>query len=128
LKSTALGAAGLSLMGSHTLPALAQNKGPAQLQTQQINDSMSIISGSGCNVLAKKAANGDLIVVDGGLAAHGQQLRDHIQNSMGSDSFHTLVNTHWHPQQTGLNEVLGNRNTTIFAHENTRLWLGVDIK
>lgn len=128
LKTATLGTAGLGLIGSHTMPVLAQEGGPAELQTEQVSDSLSIISGSGCNVLVKKAGNGDLLVVDGGLAEHGRQLRNHIRETMDSRRFHTLVNTHWHPSQTGLNEVLGNRSTTIFAHENIRLWLGAEIK
>jgi glyoxylase-like metal-dependent hydrolase (beta-lactamase superfamily II) len=40
---------------------------------------------------------------------------------------HTLFNTHWHPEQTGLNEQLGLAGKTIIAHENTRLWLTTDV-
>ena len=39
----------------------------------------------------------------------------------------TLFNTHWHPEQTGLNEALGKAGKTIISHENTRLWLSTDI-
>jgi glyoxylase-like metal-dependent hydrolase (beta-lactamase superfamily II) len=39
----------------------------------------------------------------------------------------TLFNTHWHPEQTGSNEVLGTAGATIIAHENTRLWLTTDV-
>ena len=41
---------------------------------------------------------------------------------------HTLFNTHWHPEQTGLNETLGKSGATIIAQENTRLWLTTDVK
>ena len=37
---------------------------------------------------------------------------------------HTLINTHWHPEQTGSNERLGKAGARIIAHENTKLWLG----
>ena len=46
----------------------------------------------------------------------------------GGGRVHTLFNTHWHPEQTGLNERLGAAGTTIIAHENTRLWLTTDVK
>ena len=39
----------------------------------------------------------------------------------------TLFNTHWHPEQTGLNETIGKAGKTIIAHENTRLWLSTDV-
>jgi glyoxylase-like metal-dependent hydrolase (beta-lactamase superfamily II) len=45
----------------------------------------------------------------------------------GGNQVQTLFNTHWHPEQTGLNEPLGKAGKTIIAHENTRLWLSTDI-
>ena len=45
----------------------------------------------------------------------------------GGRQVHTLFNTHWHPEQTGLNERLGKAGKTIIAHENTRLWLTTDV-
>jgi cyclase len=40
---------------------------------------------------------------------------------------HTLFNTHWHPEQTGSNEVIGKAGKTIIAQENTKLWLTTDV-
>jgi glyoxylase-like metal-dependent hydrolase (beta-lactamase superfamily II) len=45
----------------------------------------------------------------------------------GGGQVQTLFNTHWHPEQTGLNEALGKAGKTIIAHENTRLWLSTDV-
>jgi cyclase len=45
----------------------------------------------------------------------------------GSGPVHTLFNTHWHPEQTGLNEQIGKAGRTIIAQENTRLWLTTDV-
>jgi cyclase len=36
----------------------------------------------------------------------------------------TLINTHWHPEQTGSNEAVGKAGGTIIAHEVSRLALG----
>ena len=79
-------------------------------------------------MLVKKAGNGELLVVDGGLRDKARDLRRAIERNMDSRKFATLLNTHWHPQQTGLNEELGNRKTRIFAHENTRQWESVSVK
>jgi glyoxylase-like metal-dependent hydrolase (beta-lactamase superfamily II) len=38
-----------------------------------------------------------------------------------------LINTHWHPEQVGLNEVVGRAGGVIFAHENTRMCLASTI-
>lgn len=125
IKLALLSGSGLALGSSASRIVLAQE--PA-LQVQTFNASTALFSGTGSNVLAKKAANGDLLVVDGGLRQHARTLRRNIERSLDSKRFATLVNTHWHPEQTGLNEELGNRRTRIFAHENTRQWLGTRIQ
>lgn len=100
----------------------------AELSVQSLNANTALILGGAGNVLVSKAANGDLLVVDGGHKSGARELRSTIEQTMNSKKITTLVNTHWHPEQTGLNELLGNRNTRIFAHENTRQWLSTPIK
>jgi glyoxylase-like metal-dependent hydrolase (beta-lactamase superfamily II) len=41
----------------------------------------------------------------------------------GSDRVERLINTHWHPEQTGANEFVGRQGGVIFAHEKTRMYL-----
>ena len=100
----------------------------AGLKVQTLQNNVALISGGACNVLVSKATNGELLVVDGGLKAGAKELRSTIEKAMGNGKISTLVNTHWHPEQTGLNELLGNKNTRIFAHENTRQWLSTSVK
>ncbi len=106
------------------LPARAQSAG---ITVQAINPDLALIAGNGGNVLVRKASNGELLAVDGGQSANAASLFDSIRNTLGSDRITTLINTHWHHEQTGLNEVLGERGIRIFAHENTRQWLGTRI-
>jgi glyoxylase-like metal-dependent hydrolase (beta-lactamase superfamily II) len=125
----ALGISGLTMpllpvLGSIALPVQAQS---GNLSAASLGNNLNLISGAGSNVLVKKAGNGELIVVDGGLKTHARDLRNFIRNQMDSRRFHTLINTHWHEEQTGLNELLAG-DVRIFAHENTRLWLSTDIK
>ena len=122
--STLAGSA-VALPTSLLTASLAQAQ---SLQVQTLNASTALISGGAGNVLVNKAANGELLVVDGGHRDTGRELRRVIEDAMDSRRITTLVNTHWHPEQTGLNELLGNRNTRIFAHENTRQWLSTPIK
>lgn len=98
------------------------------LDISPLTDSLFMISGAGSNVLVKKAAGGELLVVDGGLEANREALLDSIAEVTGSRNITTLMNTHWHREQTGLNRVLGEAGVRIFAQENTRLWLGVEIE
>jgi glyoxylase-like metal-dependent hydrolase (beta-lactamase superfamily II) len=76
------------------------------------------------NALAVAAGDG-IALVDGGSAAASSTLLDMVAALPGR--VHTLFNTHWHPEQTGSNEALGEAGATIVAQENTRLWLTTDV-
>jgi glyoxylase-like metal-dependent hydrolase (beta-lactamase superfamily II) len=63
------------------------------------------------------------LLFDGGTREHSKALLKLAPAAVGAKKIHTLVNTHWHPEQTGSNEALGKQGASIVAHENTRLWL-----
>jgi len=68
-----------------------------------------------------------VLLVDGASAAGSDALMRAVAGLPGAGPVRTLFNTHWHPEQTGSNELLGKAGATIIAHENTRLWLTEDI-
>jgi glyoxylase-like metal-dependent hydrolase (beta-lactamase superfamily II) len=73
-------------------------------------------------VLAFGAAQ-DALLFDGGTRAQSKALLKLAPQAVGAKRIGTLVNTHWHPEQTGSNETLGRQGARIIAQENTRLWL-----
>jgi glyoxylase-like metal-dependent hydrolase (beta-lactamase superfamily II) len=82
-----------------------------------------VFQGAGCNVIAMPGDDGALMI-DGGLAANADALLGAVRDATGNDRIHTLINTHWHPEQTGANEAVGRAGGVIFAHEKTRMYLG----
>jgi cyclase len=84
---------------------------------------LTLLQGAGCNVLALPGDDGALMV-DGGLAANADALLSAVYAATGNDRIHTLINTHWHPEQTGANETVGRSGGVIFAHEKTQIYLG----
>ena len=78
------------------------------------------------NIVAQTSAGG-VVLVDGGSAKASDAVMKMLGGLPGGGQVQTLFNTHWHPEQTGLNEALGKAGKTIIAHENTRLWLSTDI-
>ncbi|HEU4618711.1 MAG TPA: MBL fold metallo-hydrolase [Gammaproteobacteria bacterium] len=91
-----------------------------------LGDGFRVIAAGETNVLAVSTGDG-LALVDGGSAAQSAALLRRIAEAAGTNEVRALFNTHWHPEQTGSNEVLGKAGTTIVAHENTRLWLTTDV-
>jgi cyclase len=94
---------------------------------QQDVGGLALFSGAGCNVVALPGKDGALLV-DGGQAVNASLLLKAVHGRLGSRRIHTLVNTHWHPDQTGLNEAAGKDGAAIIAHEVTRLYVGRKVR
>jgi glyoxylase-like metal-dependent hydrolase (beta-lactamase superfamily II) len=118
LNAAALSSAGLVLAPQSLLAREARPK----LAAQSLGDNLALITGGGANVVAFGSPEGAMLF-DGGTRANANALLKLALSSVGAKKAHTLVNTHWHPEQTGLNETLGRQRARILAHENTRLWL-----
>ena len=84
--------------------------------------SLKLFQGAGCNVIAMRGDDGALMI-DGGLQANADALLRAVKDATGTSRIHTLIDTHWHPEQTGANEAVGRGGGVIIAHENTRMYL-----
>jgi glyoxylase-like metal-dependent hydrolase (beta-lactamase superfamily II) len=82
----------------------------------------TLFQGAGCNVVALAGADGALMV-DGGRAANADALIAAVREATKTTRIHTLINTHWHPDQVGANEAVGRAGGVIFAHEKTKMML-----
>lgn len=120
LNAAAASSAG-ALLAASPLELLAKD-GKAALAAQDLGGGFALLTGAGANVLAMASPEGALLV-DGGAHAHAKALVKLATQTVGAKQVHTLINTHWHPEQTGANETLGKAGARIIAHENTRLWL-----
>lgn len=118
--SRALGAA--SLGSALSLAAAAQQ--PAAEITRLDLGYAWVLQGAGGNVVTIPGMNEDgCLLIDGGLAANSDALLAAVFDITGQSRVHTLINTHWHPEQTGSNERVGMEGAVIIAHENTRMTL-----
>ena len=124
----AVGAAGV-LLGASVRPeaAAAPQVAAGSAGTQQLADNLFLIQLPGeANVVAQTGAGG-VLLIDGGSAKSADALLKAVAALPGGGPVQTLFNTHWHPEQTGLNEQVGKAGKPIIAHENTRLWLTTDV-
>ena len=125
LLKAAIGAAGIVVGAPVLRLGGAWAQAPAEgAGTLKLADDLFVLRLPGeANVIAQTSADG-VLLVDGGSAAGSDALLKAIAAlPNGGGKIHTLFNTHWHPEQTGLNQRLGTAGATIVAHENTRLWL-----
>jgi len=106
-------------LGGALLPATGFAQ--ARISTTDLGGA-TLFQGAGCNVLAIPGPDGALMI-DGGLAANADALLAAVRNATRTSRVATLINTHWHPEQTGANEAVGRTGGVIFAHEKTKTYL-----
>jgi cyclase len=94
---------------------------PSQIKATDLGG-LFLFQGAGCNVIAMHGDDGALMI-DGGLAANVDALLKAVKERTNNNRINTLINTHWHPEQTGANEAVGRDGGVIIAHENTRMYL-----
>src|SRR6476469_7478405 len=114
LRDSAQALSAAALLG---LPAVA-SAANTRIEVQDVNG-LALITGGGGNVVALPSAEGALLV-DGGLAEHSSAVLKAVASATNTKRVHTLINTHWHPEQTGSNEAVGKGGGVIFAHEKTK--------
>jgi glyoxylase-like metal-dependent hydrolase (beta-lactamase superfamily II) len=115
--------AGVAALGGAVLPLWSvRAQSSATITTTDVGGGLFLFAGAGCNVLALRGDDGALLV-DGGLAANADALLRAVYAAMGTTKIATLINTHWHPEAVGANELVGRAGGKIFAHEKTAMYL-----
>jgi glyoxylase-like metal-dependent hydrolase (beta-lactamase superfamily II) len=128
LKTAVAGTAALVLGGTVRRLSAAQAQAVATASPAlRLADDLFVITLPGqSNVIANVTADG-VVLVDGAGPGAADALMKAVATLPRGGRVHTIFNTHWHPEQTGSNESLGQAGATIIAHENTRLWLTTNV-
>jgi glyoxylase-like metal-dependent hydrolase (beta-lactamase superfamily II) len=121
---TALAGCASGLSGASPMQ---RGKTALELETLELAPDVTLIAGVGGNVLALRGPDCALLV-DGGLPEHARGVVERATGETGTKKVAVLVNTHWHPDHTGANDLLGSKGARILAHENTKLWMGTEIR
>jgi glyoxylase-like metal-dependent hydrolase (beta-lactamase superfamily II) len=116
-----------SAAGAVSLQALPATAGTRrdEIRLVPVADGVALVTGAGGNVVLVKGPHG-VVVIDSGDAAHSSDLFSLVRDFGGGKLPVALFNTHWHWDHTGANERFGKAGVPIIAHENTRLWLGME--
>ncbi|HEY1898736.1 MAG TPA: MBL fold metallo-hydrolase [Steroidobacteraceae bacterium] len=116
LQGTLSGLIGMSLA---PLARAVATQGPT---LTPLNGKLAVVSGAKDNVVALSTDDGLLLVDSGSPGATGALLAQ-LRRLPGGGHVRTLINTHYHADQTGGNEVLGKAGAAIIAHAKTKQWL-----
>ena len=96
----------------------------ASVQVQRLRGNANLVTGSGCNVVARSSKDG-VVLVDSGIV--GSKVAAAVA-TLGAGPIKHVVNTHWHFDHTDGNEWMHRRGASIVAHANTRRHLSVDTR
>ncbi len=118
-----LAGAGAALWTGGSLFNAAAALAAAAPTATALGGGLQLLHGDGTNVLAFGSATDGLLLVDGGSARQASAFLKAGLKATGARQLRVLFNTHWHPQQTGLNAQAAKAGARLIAHENTRLWL-----
>ncbi|MES2624723.1 MAG: MBL fold metallo-hydrolase [Pseudomonadota bacterium] len=99
------------------LPALSSYVRAQQSGISSLKENISLIDAGGSNVLVCETPEG-LVLVDSGAPAYASRLMEQL-STLGNGHLHTLFNTHWHLDQCGANEAIGNSGAAIVAHQKS---------
>ncbi len=94
------------------------------IQVASIADGLDLIQGPGGNIAVLRGPEG-LFVVDSGIPARAQEVFEKARQ-VGSKPVSVLINTHWHFDHAGGNEVFGRGGAVIIATDATRKRLSTD--
>lgn len=124
-----LGAAGLpgslSLLSSGARaasPSPSVSPTPAPVVSNSLGEKFSWISGLGGNIAVLGGDDG-VLAVDSGLSQRAEAMTAELAKT---GRVTHLVNTHWHFDHAGGNEVLAKGGAHVIAHENCRKRLSTD--
>jgi glyoxylase-like metal-dependent hydrolase (beta-lactamase superfamily II) len=107
-------------------PALAQDFDAVEIRTTDLGDGIYMLQGAGGNLGLTVGEDGGFLI-DDDYAPLGPKIRAAIA-AITDQPVKYLINTHWHGDHAGSNELFGEAGTIIIAHDNvrTRLQSGAD--
>jgi glyoxylase-like metal-dependent hydrolase (beta-lactamase superfamily II) len=89
--------------------------------THRLRNNISVLEGSGGNVVVQTGADGK-VLVDAGIGVSRHRIATALAE-IGPEPITHLINTHWHFDHADGNTWLNAAGAKIIAHENTRKYL-----
>lgn len=120
-----LKAGAATALGSLAAAAHARSRRREPLTLAPLAPDVAMVTGAGGNVVLVRGPRG-VVMVDSGAAVNSEALFRLVREFGGGKLPIALFNTHWHWDHTGGNDRFGRAGVPILAHENTRLWLGME--
>ena len=104
---------------------LTQQAQPVPITTTDLGDGLYMLQGRGGNIGVLAGEDG-VFVIDSQYADMAPGILNAV-NEIAGEKPRYLVNTHWHGDHVGGNEIIGEAGATIIAHQGVRDRVTVDV-
>jgi glyoxylase-like metal-dependent hydrolase (beta-lactamase superfamily II) len=118
-------AAGVGIAVGMTLPGRAFPAASGPVAATKLNDRLLLVSGLGGNLVALRGDDG-LLLVDSGAVGSTELLQAELAKFARGATVHTVLNTHWHAEQTGGNDAFGAAGAKLIAHAKAAQRMAAD--
>jgi cyclase len=108
----------VALLGLQPSRVSAQDFDAVEIETIELGDGLAMLVGAGGNIGVSVGADGAFLI-DDQFAPLSARIRAAV-SALGADEIRFVINTHWHGDHTGGNEILGQGGAVIVAHDNVR--------
>jgi glyoxylase-like metal-dependent hydrolase (beta-lactamase superfamily II) len=116
--------AGILLLSLATATVADDKFKDVEIKTTKVGDGIYMLTGQGGNMGVSAGPDG-VFLIDDQFAPLSEKIKSAIA-ALSDQPVRFLLNTHWHPDHTGGNEIMGKAGTVIVAHNNVRKRLAVD--
>jgi cyclase len=117
--------AGIAAAASLALTRGLLAAGSGRASATKLSDRLLFISGLGGNLVALRGDEG-LLLVDSGAPGSTDLLVAELAKFARGAKVHTVINTHWHADETGGNDVFGAAGAKLIAHAKAAQRMAVD--
>jgi glyoxylase-like metal-dependent hydrolase (beta-lactamase superfamily II) len=115
----------LLLAATFATPAAAQQDfSKVEIKVEQVAPGVAVLFGAGGNIGLSHGIDGN-ILIDDQFAPLAPKIAAAV-SSIDPDPVRFVINTHWHGDHTGGNEVLGKAGAVVVAQDNVRRRMSVD--
>src|SRR6516165_5460526 len=97
----------------------------SQIAASKLTENITLITGAGGNIVVLNQPDG-LLLVNGSRPEMAADLLKFLSDQFKGQAVKAIINTDWHLDHTGSNEMFRKAGSKIYAHENTKLWIGAD--
>jgi cyclase len=117
--------AGIGAAASFSMLGQALASGGQKVTATPLGERLLLIGGAGGNVVALRGDEG-LLLVDAGAPGATGRLQSELAHFARGAKVRTVINTHWHTEQTGGNDVFGKAGARLISHAKAAQRMAVD--